>query len=357
MSILNDIEKIRATDPDNMYNRIFDLPEQLEEALRIAKTWQVDAASFADPRNIAVIGMGGSAIGGDLVRSFLASRLQIPFNIYRHYVLPEYIDDESLVIASSYSGNTEETLSALEDALHRKSMIAAITTGGLLKEVATLNDIPVMLVPEGLQPRAALGYSFVPLIMFLEKIHLLKNVGKGIEELISQLKKFREKYIEDLPAQDNLAKAIAERIHGRIPIIYCGPTLTDTVGLRWKGQLCENSKNLAFVNQYAEFNHNELVGWHETMAEHKDRLIVIQLRDMDDHPQIVKRMDIVKDLIQKHGVEVVDVYSLGESSLVRMFSLIQLGDFVSYYLAVLNGVNPTPVAIIETLKKTLAATK
>jgi glucose/mannose-6-phosphate isomerase len=340
-----------------MYNRIFDLPEQMEEALRIAKTWQVDASSFADPRNIVVIGMGGSAIGGDLVRSFLASKLLIPFNVIRHYVLPEYIDDESLVIASSYSGNTEETLAALEDALHRKSMIAAITTGGILKEVAGLNEIPVLQVPEGLQPRAALGYSFVPLIMFLEKIHLLKNVGKGLEELISQLKKFREKYIEDLETKENLAKTIAERIQGKIPIIYSGPTLTDTVGLRWKGQLCENGKNLAFANQYAEFNHNELVGWHDTVAVHKDHLIVIQLRDKEDHPQIVKRMDIVKELIEKQGVEVIDVYSLGESALVRMFSLIQLGDFVSYYLAVLNEVNPTPVEPIETLKKTLAVTK
>jgi glucose/mannose-6-phosphate isomerase len=236
-------------------------------------------------------------------------------------------------------------------------MIAAITTGGILKEVAGLNEIPVLQVPEGLQPRAALGYSFVPLIMFLEKIHLLKNVGKGLEELISQLKKFREKYIEDLQVKENLAKTIAERTHGKIPIIYSGPTLTDTVGLRWKGQLCENAKSLAFANQYAEFNHNELVGWHDTVAAHKDHLIVIQLRDKEDHPQIVKRMDIVKELIEKQGVEVIDVYSLGESALVRMFSLIQLGDFVSYYLAVLNEVNPTPVEPIETLKKTLAVTK
>ena len=357
MSTLNDIEKIRSMDPENMYNRIFDLPEQMEEALRIAKTWHVEAESFADPRNIVVIGMGGSAIGGDLVRSFLTPKLVVPFHVCRHYVLPEYIDDESLVIASSYSGNTEETLAALEDALNRKAMIAAITTGGVLKEVAALNEIPILLVPEGLQPRAALGYSFVPLMMFLDKIRLLKNVGKGIEELISQLKKFREKYIEDLPPKDNLAKTLAQKIHGKIPIIYSGPTLTDTIGMRWKGQMCENGKNLAFANLYAEFNHNELVGWHDTVAAHKDHLIVIKLRDKDDNPQIVKRMDIVKGLIEKQGVEVIDVHSLGESSLVRMFSLIQLGDFVSCYLAVLNEVDPSPVHIIETLKKSLAKTK
>lgn len=354
MSVLNDVDKIRGLDPENMYNRIFDLPEQITEALNIGRGWKFDSSEFSDIKNITVIGMGGSAIGGDLVRTYLASKLQIPFQVCRHYQLPEYVDDESLVIASSYSGNTEETLAALDDALARKAMIAGITTGGMLKEVATLNSIPLAILPAGLQPRAALGYSFVPLMLFLEKIGLAKNATKRIESVAVELATFREKYIEDATSKDNPAKSLAQKIHHRIPIIYTGPTLTDTVGIRWKGQICENSKNLAFANQFAEFNHNELVGWSTVAEEHKEHLIVIILRDEDDHARVSKRMDIVKELIEQHRVEVVEVYSQGSSSMARMFQLIQMGDFVSYYLAVLNEVDPSPVKVIESLKKSLA---
>ena len=355
MSILNDVEKIRASDPDNMYNRIFDLPEQIADAIKISNEWKVRTDDFADIKNIVIVGMGGSAIGGDLVRTFLSSKLLIPFEICRNYVLPEYVDDESLVIASSYSGNTEETLSALDDALRRKAMIAGISTGGLLSDVAKVNDFPLAIVPAGLQPRAALGYSFVPLLIFLEKIGLIKNVAGELKGVIKELGNLREKYIEDVPVEENPAKEMATKIHGRMAIIYSGPTLTDIVALRWKGQICENSKNLAFANHYPEFNHNELVGWSRTIDEYKNHLIVIQLHDREDHPQITKRMNIVKSLIEKQGVEVVDVESSGASSLIRMFSLIQLGDFISYYLAVLNEVDPTPVEVIEALKMMLAA--
>ncbi len=356
-TLLDDVEKIRAIDPGNMYNRIFDFPEQLADALRIGQRWQVNARDFAGIKNIIVAGMGGSAIGGDLIRSFLSSKLLIPFHVCRHYVLPEYVDDETLVIASSYSGNTEETLSALDDALSRKAMVAAISTGGLLKEVADLNDIPIAILPPGLQPRAALGYSVVPLLVFLEKIGLVKNVAKEITDIIPKLQAYREKYIEDSPLLQNPAKNIALKIHGKIPIIYSGPTLTDAMGVRWKGQMCENAKNLAFVNHFAEFNHNELVGWSDTVQTHSEHLVVIVLRDSDDHPQIRKRMNIVEGIIKQQDVELIEVHSRGSLPLERMLSLVQLGDFVSYYLAVLNNVDPTPVKVIEFLKKELQERK
>ncbi len=352
-TVLDDIEKIRAADPGNMYNCIFDFPEQMADALKIGQRWQVNRNDFAGIKNIVVIGMGGSAIAGDLVRSFLTSKLFIPFQVCRHYVLPEYVDDETLVIASSYSGNTEETLAALDDALTRKAMVVGMTTGGLLKDVADLNSIPVAILPPGLQPRAALGYSLVPLLVFFETIGLIKNVAKEIKEIIDKLCLYREKYIEDNPTMQNPAKNIAEKIHGRIPIIYSGPTLTDTVALRWKGQFCENGKNLAFANQFAEFNHNELVGWSDTVQAHQEHLLVIMLRDAEDHPQIRKRMNIVKELIEKQSVDVIEVHSRGELPLERMLSLIQLGDFASYYLAILNEVDPTPVEVIESLKNAL----
>lgn len=354
MSVLNDIEKIRAADPGNMYNRIFDFPEQVAEGLKLVRGWKINNDDFSDIKNIVVIGMGGSAIGGDLCRSLLAGQMLVPFQICRHYKLPEYVDDETLVIASSYSGNTEETLSALDDALHRKSMICALSTGGMLEDVAGLNEIPLLRLPAGLQPRAALGYSFAPIAAFLQKINLVSGITEQIGEALDALRSWRDDYIEDALVDGNLAKQLAQKMHGKIPIIYGGPTLTDIVAVRWKGQICENGKSLAFANIYAELNHNELVGWSDLIKPYADRLIVIQLRDTGDHLKISDRMNIVKEIIQKQGVEVIDVMSRGSSDAARILSLIQLGDFASYYLAILNEVDPTPVEVIETLKNALA---
>ena len=354
MSVLNDLDNIRALDPGNMYNAIFDLPEQMAAALEIGRKWRTSADDFADIKNIVAVGMGGSAIGADLIRSYLSTVLLVPFQVCRHYSLPEYVDDETLVIVSSYSGNTEETLSAVDDAISRKSMIAAVSTGGMLQEVAEINDIPLAIIPSGLQPRAALGHSFVPVLVFLEKIGLIKNVAEEITAMIEKLKEFRDGLIEDQPVKMNLAKQLAEKMHGKIPIIYTGPALTDVVGIRWKGQICENSKILAFANQFPEFNHNELVGWSEPIEEHKENLVVLILRDTDDHHQVRQRMNFVRDMLQAREVDVIEIHSKGETALQRTFQLIQLGDFVSYYLAILNEEDPTPVAVIEDLKKFLS---
>ncbi len=354
MSILNDIDTLRSLDPGNMYNLIFDLPEQMTKALKMAGGWNVQANDFPDVKNIVVVGMGGSAMAGDLLRSYLSGELLIPMQICRNYVLPEYVDDESLVIALSYSGNTEETLAAVDDALDRKAMIVALTSGGLLEEVATLNEIPMLKLPGGLQPRAAIGYSFVPQLVFLEKIGLIKDAAERIKKAISHLDSTRGRMIEDREVNQNPAKQLAQLIYGKIPIIYAGPTLTDVVALRWKQQICENSKMLSFSNLYAEFNHNELVGWSKLVDTFKEYFIVINLRDTEDHPKISARMSIVKEIIEHHDVQVIDLYASGETELERMFNLIQMGDFVSYYLAILYEVDPTPVAAIDDLKEALS---
>ncbi len=354
MSQLNDVNAIRALDPGNMYNAIFDLPEQMAKALKMADGWNVPVSQFPDVRNIVVTGMGGSAIGGDIARSFLASELLIPFQICRNYVLPEFVDDETLVIASSYSGNTEETLAAVDDALERSAMIVVLTTGGLLEEVAQLNEIPMLKLPGGLQPRAALGFSFVPLMVFLEKIGLVQNVVDRIKAAIAHLTATRDRMVEDSQSTTNPAKQLAQLIFGKIPIIYAGPTLTDVVAHRWKAQICENAKCMAFANIYPEFNHNELVGWLRMSPEQKEQIIVVNLRSTDDHEKNAARMDVVKRLIEGQDVMVLDLYASGETELERVFNLIQMGDFVSYYLAIMTGVDPTPVEIIENLKKELA---
>ena len=354
MAQLNDLNAIRALDPGNMYNTIFDLPEQMAKALKMAGGWNVPVSQYPDVRNIVVVGMGGSAISGDIARSLLASELVIPFNICRHYALPEYVDDETLVVAMSYSGNTEETLAAVDDALSRSAMIVVLTTGGLLEEVAQLNEIPMLKIPSGLQPRAAVGYLTVPLLMFLEKIGLAKNIADRIKGTIEHLKNTRERMVESGNSTTNPAKQLSQLLHGKIPIIYAGPTIMDVVALRWKSQVCENAKTMAFAGLYPEFNHNELVGWTRLSTEKKEQFIVLNLRGADDHEKVSVRMDVVKRLIEEQDIMVIDLYASGETEMERMFNLIQMGDFVSYYLAILNDADPTPIEIIESLKKELA---
>ncbi|MFH1687599.1 MAG: bifunctional phosphoglucose/phosphomannose isomerase [bacterium] len=355
MADIDNVELIRSMDPQNMYNAVFDMPEHIIEGIRLGHLWRIDPDEFSEIRNIVVVGMGGSAIAGDLCYSLLRSQLLVPFSVVRGHVLPEYVDDETLVIASSYSGNTDETIAAVEDALLRKAMLVAFTTGGLLKEICDLNQIPLGDLPTGIQPRAALGYSFTMMLLFLERIGLAPGAEDQLKQLTAGLQRYREVYIEDNASEQNTAKNLARRLQGKISIIYTGPSLTDSVGVRLKGQICENSKQLAFVNQFSEFNHNELVGWSPLVEAHLEHLIVIILRDAEDTPQIRTRMNIVRDIIKERGVDVIEMHTKGNSRLERMFSLVQLGDFISYYLAVLNDVDPTPVAVIEELKEKLAA--
>ncbi len=354
MSNLDDLDSIRALDPGNMYNAIFDLPEQMAKAFKMAGGWNVPVDMFPDVRNVVVVGMGGSAICGDIARSVLASEMLIPFQICRNYVLPEYVDDETLVIAASYSGNTEETLAAVDDALERSAMIVALTTGGLLEEVAQLNEIPKLKLPAGMQPRAAIGFGFVPLMVFLEKIGLIKNAGERIQATIESLRTARERMVEDGSSTANPAKQLAGLLYNRVPIIYAGPTLTDVVATRWKAQICENAKTMAFSNLYPEFNHNEICGLSNLTDEFKEQIIVVNLRSTDDHEKNSNRIDVVKQLLEEQDLMVIDLWATGDTEMQRVFNLIQMGDFVSYYLAIMNETDPTPVEAIENLKLELS---
>jgi glucose/mannose-6-phosphate isomerase len=349
---LESAENIRSIDPSGMYNKIYDFPEQLEQAVGIGNSIVLPAKYKRDFKNIVVAGMGGSAIGGDLVRSYLSDRLKMPFVICRHYRLPNFVDEDTLVIASSYSGNTEETLAAFEDAIKRRVTVACITTGGELGKLAKQHKLLHVELPGGYQPRAALGFSFVPLLILISKLGLIGSVDDDLSELIRGLKSYRDAYAIESAADKNPAKLLAIKLYNRIPIIYAGPELTDVVGTRWKGQICENAKALAFNNQFPEFNHNELVGWN-VIGAYRDKLVVICLRDSDDHKRVQRRMSIVRNIIEKRDVELINVFSQGDFPLGRMFSLIQLGDFVSLYLAVLNKADPTPVKVIDYLKEEL----
>jgi glucose/mannose-6-phosphate isomerase len=357
MHPLDEIEKIKNLDPGGMYQRIYQFPFQFEEGLKLTKQTQLPPSlEMNEIKNIVVAGLGGSAIGGDLVRSYLAEKLNIPFFICRNYTLPNFVDSSSLVFVSSYSGNTEETLSAFKDAMGRKVEMICLSSNGKVEQIASEKGIPCVHLPKGFQPRAALGYSFVPILAMLERLGFVPGEVNNIENTRKFLEENRNRFRVEQPLEKNDAKKLAAKFHGKLPIIYASNDHFDAVSTRWKGQFCENAKMLAFNNVFPEFNHNELVGW-KNLSHYGDDLIVVILKDREDHPRIRRRMEIVSSIIQKKDVEVIQIESNGEDLLSRMFSLIQLGDFISFYLAILNQEDPSPVKVIDYLKDELAKGK
>lgn len=350
----DDIERMQAIDPGKMYEAIVSFPDQMRKAIKLGDQITATPDDYKDIKNIILCGMGGSAIGGDLARSVLADSLPVPFQICRNYSLPGFAGPDTLVIGSSYSGNTEETLSAFNQAIAKGCRLFAITTGGKMGQLATEHNIPVITIPDNsLQPRAALGYSFVPLMLFLNRIGLSKFDAATFTGTADMLEATADGFKRELPSANNHPKRLAEKLKDRIPIIYTGPDNFDAVGTRIKGQICENAKVPAYHNQFPEMNHNELVGW-EKADRFRDILTIIYLRDQEDFSRVTARMNITSELFKSNEYDLIELESSGNNRIERIFSLIQLGDYLSYYLAILNQADPSPVKPIEFLKNRLA---
>lgn len=301
-------------------------------------------------KNVCFAGMGGSAIGADLIRAYSLKSCPVPVQVVRHYELPSYISEETLFIACSFSGNTEETLTALSNALEKGAQVIGVTSGGNLQKKAISEGFDYIQIPGGMPPRAALAYSFVPLFRIFSALGFLDESDDVLNETLDLLKDGVTKF-KDFTSNDALA--LAEEMNGSLPIIYSDALLMEPVNLRWRGQFEENSKTLAYGNTFPEMNHNEIVGW-EHLAHLAGRLTVVLLKDRDDNPRVIKRMEIVKELIVDQALSVIEVTTIGKSRLARLFSLIQLGDWISMYLALLNEIDPTPIAKIDILKSKLA---
>jgi glucose/mannose-6-phosphate isomerase len=341
---------LKAFDTAGMYQNILALPEQIRRGVAIGQNVDLKALRSANFQNIVLAGMGGSAIGGDLTRTLLRGQLAIPFEIHRNYGLPSYAAPGTLLICSSYSGSTEETLAAFAEARNRKCHIFCITTGGELGKLAAELNVPAAIIPPGLPPRAALGFSFTPTLVVLGRLGLCRDYSEELLDAANLLQEQNRAY--QYESGDNFPLAFAQSLIGKIPMIYAGADLLDTVALRFKGQICENAKQLAFCNVFPEFNHNELVGWQlpPNLGEH---FKVVIFRDRDDHPQTIRRMEIVGEILRGKNVEVAVLEGIGKTALARMLSLIHLGDFISLYLALLNKVDPTPIEVINYLKRKL----
>lgn len=337
---------IKKHDTQNQFNVLVESYRQIENA------WEnkvdIDSSYTKNINNIVIAGMGGSAISADLLKPFLLDELQIPLFVNRDYVLPKFVDEKTLVIISSYSGNTEETISCFKKAVKKGCKLIAVSTGGWIKTFAYENNFPCINLKKGFQPRFALGVSFFTLLKILQSVELIPLQDEVVNEITLL---WKNKGIE-YSGEENIALKHAEELTGFIPLIYSSANF-EAIGYRLKCQFNENSKLHAFNNVIPELNHNEIIGW-ETFQEKQLIAKLINIVDNDYHPQILNRFEITKELAQKSGVDIIVLKSNEENIKVRIMDLIFLGDWITYYLAVLRDFDPSEIDYIHELKQRLA---
>ncbi len=324
-----------------MEKLIQDFAAQMREAVEIGSK-----AVFTKPeneiQNVCLIGMGGSAFGGELTKNFISSVCPVPFEIVRDYTIPGYVSKHTLLITSSYSGNTEETLSAMAQALPRGPKVICVTSGGQVLATAREKGYDHILLPGGYPPRTAAGFSIIQQLFVLKGMGLLANFDADLAEALD--------LVETFDGHED-AKLIADQLKGRIPVLYSSPTF-ESIAIRWRQQIEENAKHIAFHHVIPEMNHNELVGWKNPEKLLEDSVVII-LRSELDHPRNAVRMDISRELMGDVADTVIEVHAIGETHLGQLFYLLHLGDWVSYYLALLNEEDAMPVQVIDFLKSEL----
>jgi glucose/mannose-6-phosphate isomerase len=342
-----DRETIEAADPSGMMGDVLTQPLQLGDAL-----WRVQSAGLgaADcPGGLVVCGMGGSAIGGDLAIAALGDRATRPITTVRGYALESWAGPDSFVLCASYSGDTEETLACFEAAGAAGALRVVLTTGGKLAEAAREEGVPVIGVPGGMQPRAAVVYMTVAALECAALCGAAPGLHSEIDTASPLLAELATKWGPDSP-DDSEAKSVARALQGTMPVVHgAGPTAG--VARRWRTQINENAKSAAFWSELPEANHNEICGWER--GRELAPLAGVFLEDADQHPRVHDRMARTAAEVERAGAPAIHVEARGESRLERVLSLVLLGDLVSVYLAVLEGVDPTPVEPIERFKMSL----
>jgi len=346
-------------DASNMFDILVAFPKQVEEGVALGRAVG-ELPYSAACRHIVVLGMGGSAIAGDLLRTYMNAirpSTQLTFSVVRDYVVPDFIRPDDFVIASSYSGGTEETLSAFAQIVKKTKRVLCISAGGELTMQARSHAFPLIRLPLGLQPRCAVGYSFFPLVTALAQPAIIgaaaaEETERGVKETIALLKK-KSKIFSSSSVKINPALALAKKLAGSVPVIYTPSSMFEGVGLRWRNQLHENAKQIAFGAFLPEMNHNEIESWSHPKSLTK-KFVPVLLRDKGEHPRVAVRFEALKELIGKRTGPMQEIWSEGSSPLARMFSLLYFGDWVSYYLALENKVDPTAIPTILKLKTILS---
>ncbi len=354
MNNLDDPQIFKQIDPGDMLTHLHEMPKLCQQAWQMAMKFDLPQ-DYTVVNKIVILGMGGSAIGGDLVSSLAVSEAKLPILVYRDYKLPAFVDAKTLVIASSYSGETEETLTSFKQALETEAKKLAITTGGRLKIMAEERNIPVFGFNYPAPPRAALSFSFLPILGFLQKLGFINDKSADVAETVQVLQELSRRINEEAPQARNPAKQLAQRLYGHLPIIY-GAGILSEVAHRWKTQLNENSKGWAFYEVFPELNHNAVVGY-QFPPELANKIVVVLLRSAYLPKRTQLRYQVTCQLLKQAKVSYHLVDGEGTSPLSQMMSLILFGDYVSYYLAILYKVDPTPVKAVDFLKEQLGKAK
>jgi len=325
-----------------MKTLIANFSKQLQEALEIGRKTNLGAPN-KPIHNVLISGLGGSGIGGTIVSQLVQGEATVPINVNKDYFIPSYVNSETLVIISSYSGNTEETLSAMKNACDQQATVVCVTSGGEVLETAQKHDLPHIIIPGGMPPRACLAYSLTQLFFVLNAYGIIgDSFIQKIEAAIDLLNEEKENI-------QNTARNISSSLKGKIPIIYSIAS-NEGIGIRWRQQLNENAKMLCWHHVFPEMNHNELVGWKSAT----DDLAVILLRNDDDYKKTKTRIEICKGIFAKDVSTIVEVNSKGKSDIERALYLIHIGDWVSYLLSEENNVDAMEIDVINFLKSELA---
>lgn len=343
---LDDPRGLAHVDPHDARTVLADFPAQCRTARALVASPRLDVRR---PRVVVIAGMGGSAAGGDLLVACGAATVDVPIVVHRGYGLPAAAGRESLVVTSSYSGDTAEALSAFEAALARRAPVVALTSGGALAQRAAAAGCPRVTLPPGLMPRMALGYLFLPALSLLADADVPVAGPAEIDEAVGALEAMARELRPEQPTAANEAKRLALAIGDRLPVVYGGP-LTGAVAYRWKTDVEENAKTFALAGALPEMNHNEIEAWQAPDA--KDMHAVL-LREAGEAAEVARRFEILRELISPAAGGVSEARARGESRVARLLTLAYLGQWTSYYLAVLRGRDPWSVPILDEMKRRL----
>lgn len=342
--MLDDLKLIHERDPQDALGIAEKQWQQLEQDY----TADFSALQGHGYKNVVFSGMGGSALAALLTQSWPG--FSVPFEVSRNYDLPKYANNETLVFASSYSGNTEETINALAEAEAKGTGIIIVTSGGKLAEAAREKNYPLLQLPAGLQPRHAVLYGLKAILTATDALGFTNDAAAAVANEAAFLRDALQQWIPTVPIADNQAKKIAQECIGKSVVVYAGPKLFPAA-YKWKISFNENAKHVAWTNQFPEFNHNEFMGWAEQPVDKP--YTVIDLRSDLEHARVQKRFEVTERMLSGKRPAPIVVQAHGETLLQQLLWTVALGDFVSLYTALLSGINPTPVDLIEKFKKSL----
>jgi glucose/mannose-6-phosphate isomerase len=347
---LDDIEFVRRLDSSHIFQLTEDFPKQCDQALQLAAAFDISLIDLSRCRQVVLAGVGGSAAAGDFLQALFNAAGKVPFAVHRDYSVPAWVDQDTLVLCSTYSGDTEETLAAHRDATSKGAQVLVLTSGGQLGSSSSESGEATILIPGGQPPRTALGWSFMLSVSVCRRLNLLDL------DLEAPLAPFLEDasrtWRADHSTEGNLAKQLAMALNGKVPVIYGLGEWQFAVAKRWKAQINENAKRMAFANSFPEMNHNEILGW--SGITEPECWAYVLLSGGEENAKMNARARITEEALPP-SVAKLRANAIGETTLHKMLYLSLLGDFISLYLAILSGVDPGDISLLHHIKSELAA--